>query len=90
MNAEEVQGLLLDVFYIGAVFGALSWYIVGGALRVVGDLLDERADSWLRIRNAKRRAAQATERSDGAGVARSAPDGNHGENLQTRPEVSSC
>uniref|UniRef100_UPI000D39B3FC hypothetical protein n=1 Tax=unclassified Variovorax TaxID=663243 RepID=UPI000D39B3FC len=72
-------GAINTAFALGLVYGALIAMGAGALVRGLLGVMEFRARRAVLVALARRRSAEATRRH---GVARSAPDGNHGENLQ--------
>lgn len=78
-------GAINTAFALGLVYGALVAMGVGAFVRALLGVVDLCARRAVLVALARRRSAEATRRH---GVARSAPDGNHGENLKNPAVVS--
>lgn len=85
MAPDSTYGAINTAFALGLIYGALIAMGAGAFVRALLGVLDVHARRAVLIAIARRRSAEATRRN---GAARSAPDGNHGENLQSPAAVS--
>jgi hypothetical protein len=76
-----MHGAINTAFWIGLIYGACAFACAGVIVRALCERVDGAARSAVLVALARRRSA---ERSVATGAARSAPDGNHGENLKTQ------